>query len=173
MIFYVHIWFGYTGYRNGSSCKRQEGSYTLFITVSSITIEAVTPILVMTIFSLLTFKNLHGLHQRRNRILPTTHTHTQMIMVRPMTMNNVTGEFKQTSSLNQQSQREQNKISKQLTMITFIQVLVYIMFNTMNGSYALYSVVTTSIIRSADQAATESFISTTAILLTFVYGTVS
>jgi hypothetical protein len=97
----------------------------------------------------------------------------QMTTIRPMTMNNATDESAKTLPLNQQSQREKKKFDKQLTMISFIQVIVYIMCNTMNSSYSIYSIITSSIIRSADRAAIESFISTTAILLTFVYGTVS
>jgi len=172
MIFYVHIWVGYSGHQNGSSCERKGGAYTLFITVSSVAIEAIIPIVVMIIFGLLTFKNLYGLHQLRNRIMPTTHD-IPMTIVRPTTMKNVTGKSKQKLSFVQQNQLEKKKVSKQLTIISFIQVLVYIMFNATSAIYTLYSIITSSTIRSADQAATESFISATAVLLTFVYGTVS
>jgi hypothetical protein len=171
MIFYVHIWVGYSGYQSGSSCKRRDGVYTLFITVSSLAIEAITPIVVMTVFSLLTIINLRQLRQRRNRIMPITHG-TQMITIRHITLNNVTEESRKTLPSDQQNQREQKKIDKQLTMISFIQVLVYILFNTMSAGYALYSIITGSTIRSADRAAIESFINATAVLLTFVYATV-
>ncbi len=147
MFFYVHIWIGYSGYQNGSACKRREGAYTLFITVCSVTIDAILPIIVMITFSLLTLNNLNGLRQRRNRIMPTTS--------------------------NQPDRQEKNKIDKQLTLISLIQVLVYILFNTMNAGYALYSFITSEIIRSADQAATESFVSAISTILTFIYGTVS
>ncbi len=43
----------------------------------------------------------------------------------------------------------------------------------MNASYLLYSFVTSTIVRSADRAAIESFISTIGVLLTFIYETVS
>jgi hypothetical protein len=172
MIFYAHIWVGYPTAPNGLGCKRWGGAYTLFITVSTLMIEVIIPTIVMITFSLLTINNVHGLRQRRNRIKPIANE-IQITIVRPMTMNNATGESTQTVPLNQQIQREQKKVDKQLTMISFVQVLVYIMFNTMNSSYSIYSIITSSIIRSADRAAIESFISTTAILLTFVYGTVS
>jgi hypothetical protein len=58
-------------------------------------------------------------------------------------------------------------------MIAFIQVLIYIMFNTPSASYALYSFITSSIIRSSDRTAIESFISAIGVMLTFVYATVS
>jgi hypothetical protein len=173
MIFYTHIWVGYSSSRAGSSCKRQEGDYTLFITVSSVTIEAIAPIMIMTIFSLLTINNLHGLHQRRNRILPNRHANNPINIGRSTALNNVTGEVKQTLTFNQQMLRENKKVGKQLTMISFIQVLVYIMFNTVSASYSLYAIITSSITRSADRAAIESFINASGVLLTFVYGTVS
>ena len=172
MIFYAHMWVGYPDSSNGSGCKRWGGTYTLFITFSTLTIEVIMPIIVMIIFSLLTINNVHGLRQRRNRIMPNANG-IQMTIIRPMIINNATAESKQTLPVEQQSRREQRKVDKQLTMISFIQVLVYIMFNTMNSSYSVYTIITSSIIRSADRAAVESFISTTAVLLTFVYGTVS
>jgi hypothetical protein len=126
----------------------------------------------MIIFSLLTINNVHGLRQRRNRIMPNANG-IQMIIVRPMTINNATGEPIQTLPLNQQNQREQKKVDKQLTMISFSQVIVYFMFNSINGIYSIYTIITSSIIKSADRSAIESFISATTVLLTFVYGTVS
>jgi len=172
MIFYAHMWVGYPTAPNGLGCKRREGTYTLFITVSTLMIEVIIPTVVMIIFSVLTINNVHKFHQRRNRIMPNING-IEMAIVRPMTMNNATGESTQTLPLNQQSQQEQSKVDKQLTMISFIQVLIYLMFNTMNSSFSIYSIITSSIIRSADRSAIESFISATAILLTFVYGTVS
>jgi uncharacterized membrane protein len=74
---------------------------------------------------------------------------------------------------NQTDRQEKNKIDKQLTLISLIQVLVYFLFNTMNAGYALYSFITSEITRSFDQAATESFVSAFATILTFIYGTVS
>ena len=144
MIFYVHIWVGYPSYQNNSSCKRREGAYTLFITVSTLVIEVIIPISVMIIFSLLTINNIHGLRERRNRIMPTAHD-TEMIIVRSTTVNNATGAI-QTRPFNQQIHREQRKVGNQLTMISLIQVLVYITFNTMNSSYSLYSIITSSTI---------------------------
>ncbi|CAF4131652.1 unnamed protein product [Rotaria sp. Silwood1] len=43
----------------------------------------------------------------------------------------------------------------------------------MSASYALYMIITSSTIRSADRAATESFIDETAVLLPFVYETLN
>jgi len=172
MIFYTNIWVGYPTAPNGVGCKRLGGAYTLFFTVSTFMVDVIIPTIVMIVFSLLTINNVHRFYQRRNRIMPNINA-IEMATVRPMNMNNATGESTQTLPLNQQSQQEQNKVDKQLTMISFIQVLVYLMFNTLNSSFSVYSIITSSIIRSADRAAIESFISTTAVLLTFVYGTVS
>jgi hypothetical protein len=172
MIFYVHVWVGYTGYQSGSSCKRQVGAYTLFITISSLVIEAVGPIILMLIFSLLTLNNLNGLRQRRSRVEPITHP-TQMFTVTAPTLNNSVVGSKQRQSLVIQGQQERRKVGKQLTMISFIQVLVFMMFNTISAGYALYSVITSSDIRNADRAAIESFISAISVILTFIYGTVS
>jgi len=126
----------------------------------------------MIIFSVLTINNVRGLRERRNRIMPNTNR-IEMATVRPMTMHDATGESTQTLPLNQQIQREQKKVDKQLTMISFIQVIVYFMFNAMNGIYSIYTISTSSIIKSANRSAIESFISATTVLLTFVYGTVS
>jgi hypothetical protein len=147
MIFYVHIWIGYSDYQNTSACKRRKGAYTVFITVCTVIIDAILPIIVMITFSLLTLNNLNGLRQRRNCIIP--------------------------MASNQTDRQEKNKIDKQLTLISLIQVLVYFLFNTMNAGYALYSFITSEITRSFDQAATESFVSAFATILTFIYGTVS
>jgi hypothetical protein len=172
MIFYVHILVGYTDYQQGPGCKRWKGAYTLFIIVSTVTIEAALPIVVMTTFSLLTLNNLHRLRQRRNRVIPITHGN-RMIKIGPVTMNHVNNKIIQNLPSNQQHQREKKKIGKQLTLISFIQVIVYIMFNTMNSSYSVYRIITNATVLSADQAPTESFISSICIILTFIYGTVS
>jgi hypothetical protein len=65
IIFYSHIWVDYEGSQPGSACKKQPGGYTLFVTICSITIDAIIPIILMIIFSLLTLNNLRGLNQRR------------------------------------------------------------------------------------------------------------
>jgi len=172
MIFYVHILIGYTNYQYGSGCKRWGGTYNLFIIVSTVTIEAVLPITVITIFSLLTLNNLHGLHQRRNRVMPIIHDY-RMITIGPVTMNTVSSKIIQNPTSNQQARREKKKIDKQLTLISLIQVLVYIMFNILNSIYQVYTIITSATIRSADRAATESFISAFSVVLTYIYGTVS
>jgi hypothetical protein len=172
MIFYSHIWVGYPASPNGLGCKRWGGAYSVFITVSTLMIEVIIPTVVMIVFSVLTINNVHGLRQRRNRIMPNTNG-IQMTIVRPMTMNNATGESTQTLPLNQQIQREQKKVDKQLTTISLIQVIVYFMFNSINGIYSIYTISTSSIIKSADRSAIESFISATTVLLTYVYATVS
>jgi hypothetical protein len=172
MTFYTHVWVGYSGIGNGTSCKRRDGAYTLFVTVTGLSIEAVVPILVMTICSLLTLNNLHGLNQRRNRIMP-HNDGTQMTVVRTTNTNKTADNSRQTLTSEKQIQREKKQVGKQLTMIAFIQVLIYIMFNTPSASYALYSVITSSIIRSSDRTAIESFISAIGVMLTFVYATVS
>jgi hypothetical protein len=79
----------------------------------------------------------------------------------------------QTLPSNQTVKREKKKIDKQLTLISLIQVVLYIMFNTLSASYSVYSTATSTIVRSANRAAIESFISTIGVLLTFIYGTVS
>jgi hypothetical protein len=126
----------------------------------------------MLIFSLLTLNNLNGLRQRRSRVEPITHP-TQMFTVTAPTLNNSVVGSKQRQSLVIQGQQERRKVGKQLTMISFIQVLVFMMFNTISAGYALYSVITSSDIRSADRAAIENFISAIGVILTFIYGTVS
>jgi hypothetical protein len=172
MIFYVHMWVGYSNYRDGSACKRLEGAYTLFIVVSTVIIESALPIIVMTIFSLLTLNNLHRFRQRCNRVMPITHGN-RMIVMGHVAMNTVNNKSIQNLPSNQQHRREKKKIETQLTLIAFIQIIVYIMFNILDSSYSVYNIVTSAIIRSADRAATESFISAVCIILTFIYGTVS
>jgi hypothetical protein len=171
-IFYLNIWVGYSGTQPGSACKKQAGAYTLFITICSVTIDSTIPIIVMITFSLLTLNNLHGLHQRRNRLVPIIDKQQMTIMGHSRT-NAIGDRTQQHLSSNQQEQREKKKFDKQLTLISLIQVIFYIMFNTLNASYALYSFITSSIIRSADRAAIESFISAFSLVLTLIYGTVS
>lgn len=171
-IFYSHIWVGYSGTQPGSACKKQNGAYTLFITICSMTIDAILPIIFMIAFSLLTFNNLHGLYQRRNRIIPMINSIPMTIIV-PTTINISNDKTKQNHLSNQLDRQEKRKIDKQLTLISLIQVIIYLMFNTLNASFSLYNFITSSIIRSADRAAIESFISAISIMLTFIYGTVS
>ncbi len=104
MIVYMHIWIDNSGYQNGSNCKRQEGAYTLFITVSSLVIETFTPIFLMNIFSLFTLKNLHRFHQRRTRIMPIMYYPPKTITI-PKTMNNVIVESKQNLPSGKKDQR--------------------------------------------------------------------
>jgi hypothetical protein len=164
-IFYSHIWIGYSGSQPGSSCKRRVGGYTLFITICSITIDSIIPILLMIIFNILTLNNLHRLNQRRNRIIPITHN-TKMTTFRSTTINTLNRRNK--SLLN-----EKNQLNKQLTLISLIQVVIYILFNTLNAGFALYSFLTSSIIRSANRIAIENFISAISVMLILIYGTVS
>jgi hypothetical protein len=171
-IFYVHILVGYTDYQYGSGCKRWGGTYNVFIVVSTVTIEAALPITVIIIFSLLTLKNLHGLRQRRNRVIPITHDN-RMITIGTVIMNTDSTKIIQNPTSNQQAKREKKKIDKQLTLISLIQVLVYITFNIPNSSYQVYTIVTSATIRSVDRAAIESFISAMCVILTYIYGTVS
>ncbi len=169
IIFYVHIWVGYSGYQSGTACKRRDGTYTIFITVCTVTIDACAPIIIMIIFSLLTLNNLYGLHRRRSRITPIGNG-IRMIEMGTTVNNN---RSIQTLPSNQTVKREKKKIDKQLTLISLIQVVLYIMFNTLSASYSVYSTATSTIVRSANRAAIESFISTIGVLLTFIYGTVS
>jgi hypothetical protein len=172
VIFYLHIWVGYSSYQNGSACKRWGGAYTVFITVCTVTLDAVLPIVVMTIFSLLILNNLHGLRQRRNRVMPIIYRN-QTVTIGTAAPNTVNHQIIQNLVFNQQERRKKNKTDKQLTLISLIQVLVYIICNTMNASYAVYSIITSATIRSVDRTAIESFISAVAMILTFIYGTVS
>jgi len=96
-----------------------------------------------------------------------------MITIGPVTMNTVSSKIIQNPTSNQQARREKKKIDKQLTLISLIQVLVYIMFNILNSIYQVYTIITSATIRSADRAATESFISAFSVVLTYIYGTVS
>jgi len=172
MIFYLHMWVGYSNYQDGSACKRWVGAYTLFITVSTVIIESALPIIVMTTFSLLTLKNLHRSRQKCNRVMPLTQAN-RMIAMRPVAMNIVNSKSIQNLPSNKQNRREKKKIERQLTLISLIEIIVYIMFNTPDSSYSVYGIITSAIIRSADRAAIESFISGICIILTFIYGTVS
>ena len=171
-IFYVNIWIGYPGSQNGLGCKRLAGAYTIFIIVCTVTIDTCLPIILMTIFSLLTLNNLYGLRRRSTRVMPITYDHP-MTKIGDTFTNNLNSRSTQNLPSNVPERRERKKIDNQLTLISFIQVLLYIMFNAMNAIYSVYNVVTSSIVRSADRAAIESFISATCVVLTFIYGTVS
>ncbi|CAF1254764.1 unnamed protein product [Adineta steineri] len=169
MIYYSNIWVGYNGYQNGSACKRQDGVYTIFITVNSLTIDTSIPILLMTIFSLLTLNNLCGLRRRRNLITPHIDG-SMMTVVRTTNRNETIDGGKQKVIV---EQREKKQFGKQLTMISLIQVLLYIMLNVLSAIYALYSVITSSTIRTPNRTAIESFINAIAVMMTFIFGTVS
>ncbi len=73
-------------------------------------------------------------------------------------MNNVIAKSKQNLPSGQKDKRERKQIDKQLTIISFILVLIYITSNTMNAGYAVHNIITIKIISSADRAAMESFI---------------
>jgi uncharacterized membrane protein (DUF485 family) len=88
-------------------------------------------------------------------------------------MNTDSTKIIQNPTSNQQAKREKKKIDKQLTLISLIQVLVYITFNIPNSGYQVYTIITSATIRSVDRAAIESFISAISVILTYIYGTVS
>jgi hypothetical protein len=108
MIFYVHIWFGYSGYQNGTACKRREGVYTIFVTVYSFIIDVSLPIIVMIIFSLLTLNNIYGLYQQRNRIFPAI----QAIEMKITAKNAINNRSICTLPSDQSNKREKKRIDK-------------------------------------------------------------
>jgi len=56
-------------------------------------------------------------------------------------MNNAIAKSKQNLPSGQKDKRERKQIDKQWTIISFILVLIYITFNTMNAGYALHNII--------------------------------
>lgn len=66
-IFYIHTIIGYENTRDGTSCGRQAGFYSTFTTVCTVSLDAMLPIIIMIIFTLLMFQNVYALRLRRER----------------------------------------------------------------------------------------------------------
>ncbi|UJR24203.1 hypothetical protein I4U23_027169 [Adineta vaga] len=172
-IFYVHTLIGYENNRTGTSCGRQAGFYSTFTTVCTISIDAIIPIIIMAVFTLLMMKQIRALRLRRERNVVTTirQVTTVRSQMRTTTINAISyqdGRSQESNGHNIERQRE-----KQLTRLSFVQVLIYIIFNLPNAVYVVYMLIVTNEKKTADRSAIESFVSLFASILTYIYCTLN
>ncbi|CAF0789539.1 unnamed protein product [Adineta ricciae] len=171
-IFYVHTLIGYENTRGGTSCGRQAGFYSTFTTVCTVSIDAIIPIVVMSVFTLLMIKQIRALRLRREKNVISSKTFTinkrpVMTITGTIEHNDQMGGHNQANNWDAQRQQE-----KHLTRLSFAQVVLYIMLNLPNAVYVVYMLVATNNKKTADEIAIESFVSSFASILTYVYLTV-
>lgn len=165
-IFYIHTLIGYETTRGGTSCGRQAGFYSTFTTVCTISIDAILPIVTMMTFNLLMLKNINGLRLIREK----TSTQPQLVRAVPEVGMPTNGRANNNGRFQHQGMQ---RIEKQLTRLSFIQVFIYVIFNLPNAAYVVYMLIATNDSKTADRVAIESFVSIFFSILTFIYCTVS
>ncbi|UJR06860.1 hypothetical protein I4U23_011149 [Adineta vaga] len=172
-IFYIHTLIGYENNSSGTNCIRQAGFYSTFTTVCTISIDAIIPIIIMTIFTLLMMKHIRALRLRRekNIIVPVKQITTVGSHMRTTTINAISNQDGRSQESNIHSIERQRE--KQLTRLSFVQVLIYIIFNLPNAVYVVYMLIVTNEKKTADRSAIESFVSLFASILTYIYCTLN
>jgi len=114
------------GYQTGPiECTPPFGStYELFVSIESI-ITSMTPMLIMSVFSLLTIFNVRS---RMNRQIHPTMVNSSLHI-----------EAQQTTMLNAQCSRRIFKHSIQLVRLSLLQVILYLFLNSVWSIIPLYS----------------------------------
>lgn len=125
--------------------------YASFYAQQSI-VSSIIPFMVMVVFSILTLRNVHGF-QRINANAQTSErvTGTALILIQNM---------------------NRHRHEMQLIKLSVLQVIVYILLNMTLTIYPLYSVLTNSQTKSADQMAIEAFLNTSNVFLFYTYNAV-
>lgn len=141
-------------------CTPPFGSaYQLFFTIESI-VTSMTPMLVMSVFSFLTVRNVRS--RMNHRVHPTTATHSIHI------------ETQQTNISNAQSSRQLFKRNIQLVRLSLLQVILYLLLNTIWSILPLYQVlVGAQALMGINQQLTMLFIGRLGLNLVFTYMAVS
>ncbi|CAF3936385.1 unnamed protein product [Rotaria sp. Silwood1] len=172
-IFYVHTWIGYENTRGGTSCGRRAGFYSTFTTVCTVSIDAILPIIIMTVFTLLMLKQVHALQLRKekNAIIAGRQVTTGGSLMITSLANRTSNQDRTNHEAN--NRRTERQREKQLTKLSLVQVLLYIIFNLPNAVYVVYMLVVTNETKTPDRSAIESFVSLFASILTYIYCTLN
>ncbi|CAF0829877.1 unnamed protein product [Adineta steineri] len=120
--------------------------YPLFYTSYNLVIT-IGPFLIMILFSLLILRNLRQGHRRQ--VIATTQTNIARLSI----------------NVGQQFHRKDIQFIK----LSFIQVCLYILFNAFYGYNATYAFITQSTIKTAEQTAFNSFLSTIGLNINYLY----
>ena len=145
------------GFQTGPvECTPPAGSaYQLFVTIESI-ITSMTPMLIMSVFSFLTVRNVRS--RMNSRIHPTTATLSIHI------------ETQQISMSNAQSSRQLFKRNIQLVRLSLLQVILYLLLNTVWSILPLYqALIGTQVLMSINQQLTVLFLGRLGLNLLFTY----
>lgn len=156
-IFSVHAPIGFEP--NTVECTPPFGStYLFFYSIESIIIS-IAPILIMTVFSVLTVVNVRSRINRQTEPIQTNlsiHTQTQ-----------------QATMSNAQCSRQQFKRNIQLIRLSLLQVILYVLLNSVWSLFPLYTFLTTrQPLVSITQQMTNLFLGRLGLNLLFTYAAV-
>ncbi|CAF0918217.1 unnamed protein product [Adineta steineri] len=138
------IWYQIDGSKGGIGVPNT--FYPLFYTIYNLVIT-IGPFFIMILFSLLLLRNLRQGHRRQ--VIARTQTNTVRLSI----------------NAGQQFHRKDIQFIK----LSFIQVCLYILCNAFYGYNATYAFITQSTIKTAEQVAFNSFLSTIGLNINYLY----
>ncbi|CAF0930478.1 unnamed protein product [Adineta ricciae] len=153
LVFSIH---GLIGYEITSAhfCGAPLGSaYAEFYAIQ-ITISSIVPFLIISAFTLLTFRNVR--HWRRVQIVQPS------VNVANLAKKAITN---RSLSMNVSHYRREFQLMK----ISLLQVIFYVVFAMTSTIFPLYSYLTSTLPKSTDQLAIDAFIVSTALILLYTY----
>jgi hypothetical protein len=121
-VIYIQVIVFYRTYPN--NCLPEKGSYGMFFSIYILIDNGILPLVFMSVFGILTYKNVQGIKHR----------------VRPMA---ISMEANQSSQVNRTTRKDTH-----LLKMLFNQILVYIIFNTFNPCFLLYQTLTINVSKS-------------------------
>ena len=150
MIFSSHfpIWYRIEG--NRGCVGASNTFYPLFFMIYNLVIT-IGPFFVMILFSALVLKNLR--EGRHRQVASTFNTQATITSMNPA--------------------RQSRRRDVQFIKLSLMQTLIYIVCNTFYAYNATYAFITQSIVKSAERAALDSFLSTIGLIISYSYTAVS
>ncbi|UJR07927.1 hypothetical protein I4U23_012210 [Adineta vaga] len=142
---------GLIGYQTTPTyfCGAPLGSFYASFYAIQITIASIIPFIVISIFSMLTLRNIRH-HRRIRTINPNLLLSATANVSLPQTLNYRRREF-------------------QLIKISFLQVIFYVTLAMTSTIFPLYSYLTSTLPKSTDQLAIDAFIISSALILLYTY----
>mgnify|MGYP001048251920 CR=1 FL=1 len=144
ILFSIHFPFWYN-IDNRGCVSNANTFYPLFYTIYNLVIT-LGPFLIMIIYSLLVLNNLRTIRRRQHP--SAVHQTNQATSIG-------TGQVKRKDI--------------QFIKLSLIQVIIYILFNSLYGYNATYAFITQSIIKTPERAALDSFLSTVGLIISYLY----
>lgn len=144
ILFSIHFPFWYHIVANRGCISNSDTFYPLFYTIYNLVITF-GPFLIMIICSLLVLNNLRNIRRRQN---PTNTVHLSTI-------------------------RQFKRKDLQFIRLSLVQVVIYILFNSIYAYNATYTFATQSTIKTSERIAFDSFLSTIGLIISYLYMAVS